>query len=241
MGQIAADRGPQGWTTPPKLPHNESVRHRAGFLPAVLVSLVWIASAAPASAQDALTSVDDLLSDGWHQYSEELEFEAALQFYEEATQHPDANDEQLLEALEYVAACRFALGDQEAAREAMVEMLHISRDHQLTDPSHSPDLLQMLEELRTDLPPAEPEPVEPPIEPETPTFSGETGEGGGDEGSVGRRPVYRRWWFWTLIGLVVVGAGVGVGVGVGASGGIEEPPMGSLDPGVVQLPCVARF
>ncbi len=35
------------------------------------------------------------------------------------------------------------------------------------------------------------------------------------------RPVYRRWWFWTVIGVVVVGAGLGVGLGVGLQ---ESPP-----------------
>ncbi len=29
------------------------------------------------------------------------------------------------------------------------------------------------------------------------------------------KPVYKKWWFWTIIGVVVVGAGVGVGLGLG--------------------------
>lgn len=32
-------------------------------------------------------------------------------------------------------------------------------------------------------------------------------------------PIWRRWWFWTAIGAVVVGTGLGVGLGVGLSGG----------------------
>ena len=31
----------------------------------------------------------------------------------------------------------------------------------------------------------------------------------------------RKWWFWTIIGVVVVGAAVGIGVG--ASGGTQGP------------------
>jgi tetratricopeptide (TPR) repeat protein len=29
-------------------------------------------------------------------------------------------------------------------------------------------------------------------------------------------PFYKRWWFWTVVGVVVVGTAVGIGVGVGA-------------------------
>ena len=34
-------------------------------------------------------------------------------------------------------------------------------------------------------------------------------------------PIWRRWWFWTAIGAVVVGTGLGVGLGVGLSGDAE--------------------
>lgn len=36
-----------------------------------------------------------------------------------------------------------------------------------------------------------------------------------------RAPVWRQWWFWTVIGAVVVGAGVGLGVGLGTAN--QEP------------------
>jgi tetratricopeptide (TPR) repeat protein len=38
-----------------------------------------------------------------------------------------------------------------------------------------------------------------------------------------RQPVTRKWWFWTIIGVVVVGAAVGIGVG--ASGGGTQGPL----------------
>jgi tetratricopeptide (TPR) repeat protein len=37
------------------------------------------------------------------------------------------------------------------------------------------------------------------------------------------RPVWRQWWFWTVIGAVVVGAGVGLGVGLGTAN--QEPGL----------------
>jgi tetratricopeptide (TPR) repeat protein len=37
------------------------------------------------------------------------------------------------------------------------------------------------------------------------------------------RPLVRRWWLWTAVGVVVAGVAVGVGVGVGHSHGPETP------------------
>ena len=47
-----------------------------------------------------------------------------------------------------------------------------------------------------------------------------------------RRPVYRRWWFWTIIGAVVAG-GVATGVAVGVSSNGDELGSGDWD---VRLP-----
>ncbi len=30
-----------------------------------------------------------------------------------------------------------------------------------------------------------------------------------------RRPIYKRWWLWTTVGVVIVGAGLGLGLGLG--------------------------
>ena len=35
--------------------------------------------------------------------------------------------------------------------------------------------------------------------------------------------IVKKWWFWTIIGVVVVGAAVGIGVG--ASGGGQQGPL----------------
>jgi tetratricopeptide (TPR) repeat protein len=37
------------------------------------------------------------------------------------------------------------------------------------------------------------------------------------------RPLVRRWWLWTAVGVAVIGVAVGVGVGVGLSRGPETP------------------
>ena len=68
-----------------------------------------------------------------------------------------------------------------------------------------------------------------------PTQSGDEENiiGGGDEqpvrpiAPVAGPPIYEEWWFWTIIGaVVVIGVGVGIGVGVATQG----PPLGN-DPG----------
>ena len=61
------------------------------------------------------------------------------------------------------------------------------------------------------------------LQPADPGANTETGTAAGDEPRE-RRSVARQWWFWTIIGAVVVGTGLGVGLGVGLA---EEPPEGT--------------
>jgi tetratricopeptide (TPR) repeat protein len=51
------------------------------------------------------------------------------------------------------------------------------------------------------------------------------------------RPVYKKWWFWTIIGgAVVVAVAVGVGVGVGTSGGSDfNPNFPTTGPGAAAV------
>lgn len=46
-------------------------------------------------------------------------------------------------------------------------------------------------------------------------------------------PVVEQWWFWTLIGVAVVGAGVGIGFAVGSREELAAPIPGDLGPGGV--------
>jgi hypothetical protein len=39
-----------------------------------------------------------------------------------------------------------------------------------------------------------------------------------------RKPFYKTWWFWTLVGLVVAGGAVGVAAGGGGGGGGSSAP-----------------
>jgi hypothetical protein len=53
----------------------------------------------------------------------------------------------------------------------------------------------------------------------------------GAAGPTRGRPVYKRWWFWTVIGAVVVGGAVTTGVLVSR----ETAPEGNLSPGIIRL------
>ena len=48
-----------------------------------------------------------------------------------------------------------------------------------------------------------------------------------------RTPIHRRWWFWTLLGAVVVGTGLGVGLGVGLNSGDPDVVLPSGSVGVL--------
>lgn len=44
-----------------------------------------------------------------------------------------------------------------------------------------------------------------------------------------QRPVYKRWWFWTVIGIAAAGAAVGAGIGAYASGGPDVSGLPSTN------------
>jgi len=42
-----------------------------------------------------------------------------------------------------------------------------------------------------------------------------------------KTPVYKKWWLWTTVGVVVVGAGLGIGLGLGLRGGAPSSHLGT--------------
>jgi hypothetical protein len=46
------------------------------------------------------------------------------------------------------------------------------------------------------------------------------------------KPVYKKWWLWTIVGGVAVGAALGVGLGLGLSNGPQfDADLGTVGPG----------
>lgn len=52
----------------------------------------------------------------------------------------------------------------------------------------------------------------------------------------GRTPVYKKWWLWTVVGVVVVGAAVGIGVGVSSQKSASfNANVGTVGPGALSV------
>jgi tetratricopeptide (TPR) repeat protein len=63
---------------------------------------------------------------------------------------------------------------------------------------------------------------------------------GTDEAPSEPVPVYKKWWLWTIVGVVVVGAGLGLGLGLG----LRKPPpfkqtLGDFGPGAMTTTATA--
>jgi hypothetical protein len=76
-----------------------------------------------------------------------------------------------------------------------------------------------------------PEPSQPPASPPTTAAS----VASAPETRAPPTPVYKRWWLWTVVGVVVVGAAVGVGVGVAVSRSGTTTPTARTDFGTFRF------
>ncbi|MCC6747350.1 MAG: hypothetical protein IT371_06805 [Deltaproteobacteria bacterium] len=65
-------------------------------------------------------------------------------------------------------------------------------------------------------------------EPQRPLVVQARGLGAGEV----RRPVYKRWWFWTALGVAAAGGATAAAVLLGQ----RSAPRGNLEPGIIQLP-----
>jgi tetratricopeptide (TPR) repeat protein len=126
--------------------------------------------------------------------------ERAIFFYEGFLRDsPDAPNRATVESL--LAESRAELARQRAAAEATAT----PPDAGATTPAAEPE--------QPDASQAEPEPAAA-AGPVATTRDADT------------RPVYRRWWFWTIIGVALAATATGVGVGVATSS--SEDPTGTL-------------
>jgi hypothetical protein len=50
------------------------------------------------------------------------------------------------------------------------------------------------------------------------------------------KPVYKKWWLWTIVGGVAVATGVGVGLGVALAPGPQfDAELGTVGPGAASI------
>jgi tetratricopeptide (TPR) repeat protein len=75
-------------------------------------------------------------------------------------------------------------------------------------------------------------PVSPPSPPPAAAAASSSVPSPVEDRGLARTPVYKKWWLWTVVGVVVVGTAVGVGLGIG----LEKPAtfnasVGTVGPG----------
>jgi len=183
---------------------------------AVFVLLCWCtpARAQSAAAQQELEQADRLYGD--------LDYRAAAELAEKVGKDEQATRGQRARAWEREGLSWLILGQKSLAKEAFVQLFTLDPERSVDDPSLSPRQRQFIEDVRAEqqaLHPATPEPKPEP----TPTPAPEPKP---EPKPVDKRPVYKKWWLWTTVGLVAAaGVGLGVGLGLGLSSG---PPKGSL-------------
>jgi tetratricopeptide (TPR) repeat protein len=50
-----------------------------------------------------------------------------------------------------------------------------------------------------------------------------------------KTPVYKKWWLWTVVGVVAVGGAVGLGVGLSQRGSSFNPSLGTIGPSALEV------
>ncbi len=184
---------------------------------AIVAALVLISVVRPAHAAEP--PVSEVLEESDKRYGE-LDYRAAAELGERAAKDPRATEPEQARGWERVGISWLVLGQRTLAREAFDRLFTLEPTRDLADPSLSPRQREFIEEARKAHPPAKVEPkpldlapVVPRVEPPPP------------------RPVWKRWYVWTAVGIGVVGLGVGLGLGLGLPGA----PSGSLPPGTISL------
>jgi tetratricopeptide (TPR) repeat protein len=137
-----------------------------------------------------------------------------------------------------IAQCHRKLGDTDAALDFYRKYLR-----SLPDAPNRADVERMIADLRArqpapapsappppvEVPPAPPPPAASPAATPAPSALVTLAPGPAPETPA---PVYRRWWFWTALGAVVVG---GVAAGVALTRPAPQPYQGNLDPHTIEV------
>lgn len=175
---------------------------------------------------------------------------AAIRAIAPVVRHPQATAAQRVDAFELLGLSFLILGDTTRARAAFERLLELDPLHTLDDPSGSPKLRSFFERTKRAYrqthpgaagtatgaaPPSSspaPQALAVPSPAGGPPENGATlrpGEPivrrGPTDGA--RRPFYRRWWFWTLVGAAVVTSVTAIAV---AATRPADIPGGSLAP-----------
>ena len=213
-------------------------RHRAGrstaFASALAVAaLVALASAtapaAPATRKAAKISspAEQAAAAQAREYFERGEAFFKLEKYKEALEQYEQGYLAKADAsfLYNIAQCHRLMGDKPAALRFYKRFLN-----EATRVPNRPVVEQHIKELEASLaneapmpaPPPEPLPTAPQPALGAPALVGSPAPASASaEDGHGRQPIFKKWWFWTIVGAVVIGAGVGAYVATRPSSSCE--------------------
>jgi len=212
-------------------------RHRAGrfttFASAVAVGALMIlastaAPAAPATRKAAktLSPAEQAAAAQAREYFERGEAFFKLEKYKEALEQYEQGYLAKADAsfLYNIAQCHRLMGDKPAALRFYKRFLN-----EATHVPNRPVVEQHIQDLESSLANEAPVPAPPPAplpaapEPATasPALVGQPAPGSTSSTSRDGQPVYKKWWFWTIVGAVAIGGGVGAYLATRSSSSCE--------------------
>ena len=212
-------------------------RHRAGrsipFASAVPVAaLITLASLAAAATPPArkpahpATPADQAAAVQAREYFERGEAFFKLEKYKEALAQYEQGYLAKADAsfLYNSAQCHRLMGDKPAALRFYKRFLN-----EATHVPNRPVVEQHIKDLESSLadeaipapPPPEPLPTAPQPAPTPPSLVAQPTPPPAESPARGEQPIYKKWWFWTIIGAVAVGGGVGAYLATRSSSSCE--------------------
>lgn len=123
-----------------------------------------------------------------------------------------------------IAQCHRLMGDKPAALRFYKRFLN-----EATHVPNRPIVEQHIKELEASLaneapmpaPPPEPLPSAPPPAAAAPDLMAQPAPAAADPATPDGQPIYKKWWFWTIVGAVAIGGGVGAYFATRSSSGCE--------------------
>ena len=175
---------------------------------------------------DGPVDIAGMLADGDKRYGD-LDYRGAAEISERAARDEHATPVEKIRGWERSGLSWLVMGQRSLAREAFDQLFTLDPGHIVDDPSLSPRQREFIDDVRKRHPAPEPKPIPKPEPVITAPVVGPVPIVVDDSTRpVSRRkPVWKRWYVWTPIALVVVGVGVGVGLGLGLQ---QHAPNGTL-------------
>jgi len=197
------------------------------FASALLIVALGASRGHPAPAArkgaHALSPADQAAADKAREFFERGETFFKLEKYKEALEQYEQGYLAKSDAsfLYNIAQCHRLMGDKQAALRFYRRFLN-----EATRVPNRPIVEQHISELEAALaaeppPPPAPLPSAPPPAPEPAVTAPILSDPQPPPPALGEQPIYKKWWFWTIVGAVAVGGGVGAYLATRSSSSCE--------------------